>query len=118
MNTDECWRAKLLFVGFNTACKNIAASFLKMGDESMSAIRFRKTAKGNLLHVSYIFRKPEPLGAEFNAFACSITGVLLFIELQRGKEGTKDSRYHQELGATVACTKRMMKETKGIGQKS
>ena len=30
----------------------------------------------------------------------------------------KDSRYQQELGATVACTKRMMEETKGIGQKS
>ena len=30
----------------------------------MSAIRFQTTAKGNLLHLSYIFRKPEPLGAE------------------------------------------------------
>ena len=30
----------------------------------------------------------------------------------------KNSRYHQELGAAAACTKRMMKETKGIGQKS
>ena len=30
----------------------------------------------------------------------------------------KDSRYQQELGATVACTKWMMEETKGIGQKS
>ena len=30
----------------------------------------------------------------------------------------KDSRYQKELGATAACTKRMMEETKGIGQKS
>ena len=30
----------------------------------------------------------------------------------------KKSRYHQELGATAACTKRMMEETKGIGQNS
>ena len=30
----------------------------------------------------------------------------------------KDSGYHQELGATAACTKRMMEETKGIGHKS
>ena len=29
----------------------------------------------------------------------------------------KNSRYQQELGATAACTKRMMEETKGIGQK-
>ena len=84
----------------------------------MSAIRFRTTAKGNLPHLSYIFRKTEPLGTEFNTVACSVTGDLLFIEVQRGKEGTKDSRYQQELGATAACTKRMMEETKGIGQKS
>ena len=30
----------------------------------------------------------------------------------------KDSRYQKELGATAACTKRMMEETQGIGQKS
>ena len=33
----------MLFNGFNTACKNIAASFLKVGDELMSAIRFWTT---------------------------------------------------------------------------
>ena len=77
--TDEWWSAKLLFDGFNTACNNIAASFLKVGDESMSAIRFRTTAKGNLPHLSYIFRKPETLGTEFKIVACSITGALLFI---------------------------------------
>ena len=38
--------------------------------------------------------------------------------MQRGKEGMKTSRYQQELGATAACTNRMMEETKGIGQKS
>ena len=115
MNTDEWWRAKKLFDGFNTACKNIAASFLKVGDESMSAIRFRTTTKGNLPHLSYIFRKPEPLGTEFKTVVCSVTGALLFIEVQRVKEGMKDSRYQKELGTTAACTKRMMEGTKGIG---
>ena len=79
MNTDEWWRAKNLFNGFNTACKNIAASFLKVGDESMSAIWFRTTAKGNLTHVLYILRKPDPLGTEFKTVALSITGALIFI---------------------------------------
>ena len=74
MNTYEWLRAKHLFDGFNTACKNIAASFLKVGDESMSAIRFWTTAKGNLLNLSYIFRKPDPLGTKFKTFACSVTG--------------------------------------------
>ena len=80
----------------------------------MSAIRFRITAKGNLPHLSYIFRKPEPLGTKFNKVACYVTGDLLFIEVQSGKEGMKDSRYQQELGATAACTKWMMEGTKGI----
>ena len=80
----------------------------------MSAIRFRTTAKGNLPHLSYIFRKPDPLGTEFKTVACSVTGALLFIEVQRGKEGMKNSRYQQELGATAACTKWMMEGTKGI----
>ena len=75
-------------------------------------------AKGNLLHLSYIFRKPDPLGTEFKTVACSVTGALLFIKLQRGKEGMKNTRYQKELGATAACTKRMMEETRGIGQKS
>ena len=60
--TDEWLREKLLINRFNVACNNIAASSLKVGYESMSAIRFRTTAKGSLPHLSYIFRKPEPLG--------------------------------------------------------
>ena len=61
----EWWRSNILFNGFNTECNNSAASFLNVGDESMSAISFRTTAKGNLPHLSYIFRKPEPLGTDF-----------------------------------------------------
>ena len=58
----------------NTACKNIAASYMNVGDESMSEILFRTTEKGNLAQLSYIFRKPYPLGSDFKTFACSITG--------------------------------------------
>ena len=118
MNTDEWWREKHIFDGFNTACKNIAASFLKLGDESMSAIRFWTTVKGNLPHLSYMFRKLEPLGTELKTVVCSVTGALIFTEVQRGKEGMKNSRYQKELRATAACTNRMTEETKGIGQKS
>ena len=66
---------------------------MKVGDELMSAIRFRITVKGNLPHLSYILRKPEPLGTKFKTVACSVTGALLFIKVQRGKEGMKDSHY-------------------------
>ena len=91
--TYERWRENLLINGFNAACKNIAASFLKVRDESMSAIRFQTTARGNLPHLSYILRKSKPLGTEFKTFACYVTGDLVFIEVQRGKEGIKHSKY-------------------------
>ena len=34
--------------------QNISASYLKVGDESMSAIRFQTKVKGNLPHLPYI----------------------------------------------------------------
>ena len=93
------------------------AIFLKVGDESMTAIRFWTMAKGNLPHLSYIFRKLETLGTEFKKVACYIIGALIFIEVHRGKEGMKRIKHQQDLGATAACTKKMMEATKGIGQK-
>ena len=82
----------MLIYGFNAACKNIASSFMKVGDDSMSAISFRTTAKDNLPHLSYIFRKPEPLGTEFNIVACYVTGDLIFIEVYRVNEWIKHSK--------------------------
>ena len=61
--------ARLLIYGFNGACSNIASSYLKVGDESMSAIKFHTMSKGDLPHLSYIFLKPEPLGTEFKTVA-------------------------------------------------
>ena len=81
--TYEWWRSKLLIDGFNEACKNIAAIYLNVGDDSMSAIHFQAMVKGNLPHLSYIYRKPEPLGTYFKTITCYITGYLLFVEVQR-----------------------------------
>ena len=108
----------MLIDGFNTACNNIAASFLKVGDESMIAIRFWTTAKGNLPHLSYIFRKTEPLVTKFKTVACYVTGGLIFIEVHIGKEGMNHSKYQHDIGATATCTNRMMEATKRIGQRS
>ena len=51
-------------------------------------------------------------------FDCSVTGGLIFLEIQRGKEGMNPSRYHFELSATSACTKILIEETKGLGQRA
>ena len=75
----------MLIYDFNVACNNISDSSLKVGDESISAISFQTTAKGNLPHLLYIFRNTEPLGIEFKTVACYVTGALLYIEVQIGK---------------------------------
>ena len=74
-------------------------------------------AKGNLTHLSYTFGNTEPLGTEFKIVTCSVTGVLILIEVKRVNEGNKNSKYHQKLGATKSCTKRMTEARNGIGQR-
>ena len=80
----------MLINGINEACKNIPSIYLKVGDDSMNAILFQTTEKGNLPHLSYIYRKPEPLGAELKTVAYYVTGALVFIEVHIGKEGMKN----------------------------
>ena len=54
--------------------KHIAASSTKVFDESMSAFCPQSTKRGDLPNISYIKRKPEPLGTEFKVTCCSKTG--------------------------------------------
>ena len=37
---------------------------------------------------------------------CPVLGVTTYLEVQQGKEYMKTTQYHQELGATAACTLR------------
>ena len=75
----------MLIYGFNEACKNIADSYLMVGDDSMGVISFWTMTKGNLPHLSYILRNMDPLRTYFNTVACFVTGEFLLIESQRGK---------------------------------
>ena len=77
-------------------------------DESMSAWRPRTTATGGLPNITHIPRKP--LGTEFKCTACSQTGCLINLEIQRGKEAMKDMEYNRRLGSTAGCTLRLAKE--------
>ena len=87
----EWWREFLLIDGLNVVFKNIADSSLKVGDESMSAIRFWTMAKGNLPCLSYIFHNLEPLGTEFRTVTCSVTGAFL-IHWSPEREGNYESQ--------------------------
>jgi hypothetical protein len=73
---DDPWHPiGLLVDGFNeNRNRTIAASILKILDEEMSAFVPQTTALGGLPHLSYIFRKPKPLGTEGKVMACGATG--------------------------------------------
>ena len=98
----------MLIGALNETCENIYASYQKVGDDSTSKISFRTMEKGDLTHLNYILRKPDPLGTYFRTVACSVTWALILIELQRRKEGTKQSNYHKQIGLTAACTNMIM----------
>ena len=82
----------------------------------MSAIRFCTTPKGYLPHYSYIFRNLEPLGTEMENVACSRLGMMLHLEIQKGKEAMKKSQFQNVLGSTTGCMKRIAIATKGCVQ--
>ena len=66
---------KSILDGFNDKrATKIAASYCKVHDESMSAFKPRTTKTGGLPFLSFILRKPKPIGTEFKATACTETG--------------------------------------------
>ena len=74
-DTDPWNRIRGLVNGFNNArAQRVAASFCKVLDESMSSWNPTTTKYGGLPFLSFILRKPEPLGTEFKVMACTETG--------------------------------------------
>ena len=83
---DEWWQVVGGIDGFNENRRTrIQAPNDKVLDETMSAFRPTKTPKGDLPHLSYIARKPEPLGTEFKTLAAAYMGVFLHFHLCRSK---------------------------------
>jgi Transposase IS4 len=75
-------------------------------DEGMSAFQPRTTATSTMPKISFVKRKPKPLGTEFKMAACTETKINLFIESQQRPEDMKMKAYHTEVGATASCTLR------------
>ena len=60
----------------------IVTSLVKVLDESMSAFKPRTTKLSLLPNISYVQRKPEPLGTEFKNDACAVLGTMVYLEVQ------------------------------------
>ena len=104
-----CWRMMdKLFDDFNKARRDrFAAGPVLVLDEIMSAWRPQTTPTGGLPNVSFIPRKPEPLGTEFKTVCCGITGVMLFVEVQKGKCAMKEADLASEFGVNAAISLRV-----------
>ena len=44
---------------------------------------------------------------------CSRLGTASHLDIQKGKEDMKASKFQQEIGGTAVCMKRLMVDTKG-----
>lgn len=72
---DEWYQIGLLVDGFNYNRKHtIASSSTITFDESMAAWKPRTTALGGLPNLSFVKRKPRPIGTEFKNAACTVLG--------------------------------------------
>ena len=65
----------------------------KRADESMSAIKFCTTPKGDLPQYSYFCRSPDPLGPEMNNLSCSRLETMLHLNIQKGEKDVKISTF-------------------------
>ena len=60
-------------------------------------------------NISYIHRKPEPLGTEFKCIVDGFSGIMLLMEIQEGKKRIKMKEF-SNLGGTAACTTRAVRQ--------
>ena len=87
--------------------RTVIRSSIHVGDEAMCAFKPRTTKTGGLPNISFIKRKPKPLGTEYKNICCGITGIVLHLEIQEGKNSMKTKPFFNRLGATAACALRL-----------
>eukprot|EP00957_Ditylum_brightwellii_P095397 7266635-Ditylum_brightwellii.AAC.1 len=83
--------------------------------DAASISKPQTTATGDLPHLSFIERKPEPLGVEFKNSTCGVIGMFLAMELQRGRADTCRPD-NANLGATAAVSLHLAKMAQHCGQ--
>jgi hypothetical protein len=105
---DPWWQFAAAIEGFNDVrLDKITTSLWDILDESMSSYRPRTTATGSLPNISFIFRKPEPLGTEFKCAACPIIGTMKCLKIQRGAKPMRVAKYTAEHGCTSGYSLRL-----------
>ncbi len=63
---------------------------------------------GGIPHLSFIERKPKPLGSEFKSVCEGYFGMCMYIVLQKGKVRMRRKKWCEQYKATTACTVRLI----------
>lgn len=90
--------------------KNVRPDSVLVYDESMSQWKPRATPTGGLPHLSFIQRKPRPLRTEFKNTADAESGIMLFLEIQKGRLGMRNGEFNAELGPQAGCPARLAQD--------
>jgi hypothetical protein len=106
--TDPWYMFRRMTTDFNAnRAANVHMQLVQVLDEMMSSWQPRKDKLGGLPNISYIQRKPKPLGTELKCVAEAATGMMVHLELQEGKDAMRKARFSPEQGVTAACTIRL-----------
>jgi hypothetical protein len=98
---DPWWPFSSVVEGFNKVRREkITAWLCDIFDEAMSVFRPRSTATSKLPNISFILRKPKPLGSEFKYIACPVVGTMKCLEIHRGAKPMQNAKYSKEHGCT------------------
>jgi len=111
---DKWWEIRPLVDSFNENCRrNIVMSEVQIPYEAMSAFQPRTTPKADLPHVSFVERKPKPLGTEFKCVADGGSGVMRFLEIQEGSKAMAEKAHRGKFPAATAQAIRIVEGVQG-----
>ena len=113
-SSDPWWPIRGGVDGFNAnRMRTIRRSRALCTDEAMSAFQPRSSKLGGLPHLSFVQRKPRPLGTEFKCVADGLSGVMLWLEIQEGKKAMEKNALVKSHGANAACALRIALSVSG-----
>lgn len=113
---DRWWEIRRLVDNFNqNRLLNVVKSEILIPDEAMSPYQPRTTPTGDLPHLSYVERKPKKLGTEFKCIADGTHGLMLYLEIQEGKDSMATKRFRAK--DTAAATAQALRLAHGVNGK-
>ena len=112
---DKFYEIKQLLTSINTHMRSILlAGWVSCLDESMSIWTRKWTYPGWM----YVPHKPHPNGNEYHSICCSISGILVGIEIVEGKDRPRqrDHPEYSEKGETDSLLLRLCKHLFATGK--